>query len=61
MLKDVAEGGTIKTKAGTAQVRKIGPTLRGDDSAYAWAMLTLDINGQVAYCVAREDELARSD
>lgn len=58
MLKNLKEGDTIRTKSGEATIRKIGPTHRGDDSAYAWAMLTLDLDGQTAYTVARIDELA---
>jgi len=61
MLKNLAEGDVIKTKIGDAKIRKIGQLYRGDDSVYSWAMLTLDVNGQTAYTVAREDELAAND
>jgi len=59
MLKDLAENSIVPTKSGDAKVRRIGPALRGERGGYAWAMVTLDINGQVAYCIAREDELAQ--
>jgi hypothetical protein len=58
MLKNLREGDIIKTKAGDGKIRKIGPASHGDRGGYAWVMITLDINGQPAYCVAREDELA---
>lgn len=58
MLKNLTEGDVIKTKAGDGKIRKIGALSHGDRGGYAWAMITLDINGQTAYCVAREDELA---
>lgn len=59
MLKNLAEGDTIQTQLGPAVICKIGPTSRGERSMHYWAMLTLDIDGKAAYCVAREDELAQ--
>jgi hypothetical protein len=61
MQRNLVEGDEIKTAAGTGKIRRIGPIQRSDSSKYAWAMLTLDLAGQTAYCVAREDELLRSD
>lgn len=61
MQRNLAEGDTIKTKLGEATIKKIGPVQRSERSAYAWSMLTLDIAGNVGYCVAREDELMPSD
>lgn len=61
MQRNLAEGDTIKTVLGNATIKKIGAVQRSDRSAYAWAMLTLDIEGNVVYCVAREDELLSSD
>lgn len=60
MLKALKVDDVITTKAGDAKIRRIGPAHYGETSKHSWSMLTLDINGQVAYCVAREDELAES-
>lgn len=57
MLKGLTEGTVIKTKLGDGKIRKIGTLHPGERNKYSWAMLTLDINGKLAYCVAREDEL----
>ena len=60
-MKDLTVGSVVNTKLGEGVIRKIGEPSRGDRGGYAWVMLTLDLNGQVAYCAAREDEPAQSD
>lgn len=61
MRRDIAVGAVIpvqhRGQARDALVRKVGTPSRGDGSAYAWSMLTLDVDGECAYAVAREDEL----
>lgn len=57
MVNNLVVGSKIKVKLRdemhSATIRRIGST----DSS--WCMLTLDINGEVGYAVARVDELHR--
>jgi hypothetical protein len=56
VLKDIEVGTVLKVKVGeavkTAKVRKIAPP------GGSFTMLTLDIDGDVGFCVAHVDELA---
>lgn len=62
MLKNTIEVGTvIQTKLGEGRVRRIGEIAYGERSKYGWCMVTLDVAGEVVYCVAREDELKFAD
>lgn len=54
----VNQNGMIRT----AKIRKIGPVYYDPKtSAYGWAMLTLDVGGEVAYAPARADEIDFED
>lgn len=51
----VSHGGTVRD----AKVRRIGASSNNNGRAmHHWVMLTLDVGGEAAYAVARDDELA---
>jgi hypothetical protein len=48
----------VNNELRSAKVRRVGTLQYSTTSPYRWAVLTLDIGGECAYAVAREDELA---